>query len=325
MRSVPLVRVERSGLEESQHVGDIAVSDADGRLAAWAGDPERPVFARSCMKPLQGAVTLRAVGDLTLRDREVAVMCASHNGEPVHIRVVRSLLERAGLGPDDLLNPPGWPLDPDTMARSRRRSRLLQNCSGKHAGMLLACSRSGWDTTSYVRPSHPLQRRITRAVARLSGVGSPTIGIDGCGLPVHGMPLQAMATLYARLGCPERLGDARPAIGRVTAAMRAEPHLVGGRDRLDTDLMRAVDDVVVKEGAEALVCAALPAAGLGIAVKIADGGGRATAPALIESLVQLDAIPQDLAGIEHHARPVVLGGGRVVGTMAAVFRLRRRR
>jgi L-asparaginase II len=322
--AVPLVRLRRSGLDESQHLGDVAVCDARGRLVAWAGDPSRPVFARSCMKPLQATVSLSAIGDLPLPDREVAVMCASHNGEAVHVRTVRSLLRRGDLDEEALKNPPGYPLDPDAMAHARRPSRVLQNCSGKHAGMLLACERAGWDLPTYRRAGHPLQRRITRAVTAASGRSRLSIGVDGCGVPVHGMPLRAMATVFARLARPERLGDLGPFAERATDAMRAEPYLVGGRRRLDTDLMAAAPDVVAKEGAEALACAGVSSAGLGVAVKVADGGWRATGPALIHALRQVDALTdRQVAELGDHAHPAVLGGGRPVGDLAAIFELHR--
>lgn len=325
MDAVPLVRVTRSGLEESVHLGHVAVCDARGRLVAWAGDPSRAVFARSCMKPLQATVSLAAIGDLPLPDRESAVMCASHNGEAIHVRAVRALLRRAGLDAEALRNPPGYPLDPDTMARSRRPSRELQNCSGKHAGMLLACVRAGWNPATYLRAGHPLQRRITRAVSAASGREHLEMGVDGCGVPVHGMPLRAMATLFARLAHPARLGSLAPFAERAVDGMRAEPYLVGGRGRLDTDLMVATTDVVAKEGAEALTCAGVLSSGLGVAVKISDGGWRATAPALIHALRQMDAIGDaEVAHLAAHARPPVLGGGRRVGEMTAIFDLRHR-
>ncbi len=325
MDAVPLVSVRRSGLEESVHLGDVAVCDARGRLVAWAGDPSRPVFARSCMKPLQATVSLEAIGPMSLPDREVAVMCASHNGEAIHVRAVRSLLRRGGLDDTALRNPAGYPLDPDTMARARHPSRVLQNCSGKHAGMVLGCTRAGWDRSTYRRAGHPLQRRITRAVVTASGREHPAMGVDGCGVPVHGMPLRAMATLFARLVRPDRLGDLAPHAERATAAMRAEPYLVGGNARLDTDLMEVAPDVVAKEGAEALTCAGVTSSGLGVAVKIADGGWRATAPALIHALWQVDALTdREVSRLAIHAAPPVRGGGRRVGEMSAIFDLHRR-
>lgn len=326
MGAVPLVRVVRSGLEESLHLGHVAVCDADGTLQAWAGDPAQLVFSRSCMKPIQATLSLAAIEDEPLSDREVAVMCGSHNGELVHVAAVRALLERSGVGSDALQNPPGWPLDPQAMARARHQSQILHNCSGKHAGMLLACMRSGWDPATYPRRSHPLQRRITRAVQRICDADAPVVGVDGCGLPVHGMPLCAMATLFARLSRPERMRELEPFAERAAAAMLAEPYLVGGNRRLDTDLMRETGDVVAKEGAEALVCASLLSSGIGVAVKIADGGWRATGPALLHALRAIGGITEDQAArLEPHVRPVLLGGGRRVGELSAIFGLRRRR
>ncbi|HVH53114.1 MAG TPA: asparaginase, partial [Actinomycetota bacterium] len=156
-----LARVLRSGLEESVHLGHVAVCDVDGHLVAWAGDPHRLVFARSTMKPVQAAVSLGAIGD-GLGDDLVAVMCASHNGEPVHVAAVRRLLRAAGLGLSALRNPPGWPLDPRSMARAGRPRRVLHNCSGKHAGMVAGCERRGWDLEGYRSAAHPLQRRVYR-------------------------------------------------------------------------------------------------------------------------------------------------------------------
>ncbi len=324
MGAVPLVRVIRAGLIESTHSGHVAVCDEAGTLIAWAGDPGRMVFARSCMKPLQAAVSLTAIAE-TLPHRETAVIAASHNGEPIHIGAVRAVLERAGLDADALRNPPGWPLDAEAMAASQHRHKLLHNCSGKHAGMVLACVRAGWDPVTYLRASHPLQRRVTRTVRRATGLDDLTMGVDGCGVPVHGMPLRSMATLFARLTRPERLGDVAPAADRVTEAMLSEPYLVGGRHRVDTDVMKATGDVIAKSGAEALECAGILPSGLGVAVKVEDGGSRASAPALIRVLEQIDGLSASrLRELALHASPPVWGGGKPVGALEAVFDLRRR-
>src|SRR5437867_2114452 len=217
----PLVRVVRSGLEESAHRGDVAVCDPSGRLVAWSGDPNRLVFVRSCTKPIQGAVALDAIGD-DVPDRLVAIMCASHNGEAVHVKAVRNVLRLGGLTEADLQTPPDRPLDAASAARVRTARPLFHNCSGNHAGMLLASSRAGWATETYRRRSHPLQRRILDAVRAQSGRDDVTIGVDGCGVPVHGMPLRAVATMYARLSDPERAGRLAPAVRRVVTAMRAQ-------------------------------------------------------------------------------------------------------
>jgi L-asparaginase II len=206
------------------------------------------------------------------------------------VGAVQAVLKRAGLEPDALGNPPGWPLDPEAMAASHLKHRLLQDCSGKHAGMLLACVRAGWDTQTYLRPSHPLQRRVLRAVLRATDLDEVVVGVDGCGVPVHGMPLRSMATLFARLTEPERLGDLGPSAERAVEAMLAEPYLVGGRRSWDTEVMRVTGDVVAKRGAESLECAAILPSGLGVAVKIDDGGDRAGAPAVIAALRQVDGL-----------------------------------
>ncbi|HEY7666894.1 MAG TPA: asparaginase [Actinomycetota bacterium] len=323
--AVPLVRVVRSGVEESVHLGHVAVCDADGRLLASAGDPEHVVFARSCTKPLQASVSLGAIGE-ALPDREVAIACASHNGEPVHVGAVRAVLRRAGLEADALRNPPGWPLDAQAMARAQHKHKLLHNCSGKHAAMLLACVRNGWDPQTYPRASHPLQRRIQRAVVAAAGVERVAMGVDGCGVPVHGMPLRAMATLYARLAEPERLGPLAPTAERCVEAMLAEPYLVGGRRRDDTDIMQATGDVVAKAGAEGLGCATVLPSGLGVAVKVADGGYRAVPPALIAALAAVDGLTAaHLKALGRHARPPLTGGDRTVGHLEPVLRLDRAR
>ena len=323
--AVPLVRVVRSGIEESVHLGHVAVCDADGRLVASAGDPEHVVFARSCTKPLQASVALGAIGE-GLPDREVAIACASHNGEPVHVGAVRAVLRRAGLEADALRNPPGWPLDAQAMARAQHKHKLLHNCSGKHAAMLLACVRRGWDPETYPRASHPLQRRIQRAVVAAAGVDRVAMGVDGCGVPVHGMPLRAMATLYARLAEPERLGSFAPTAERCVEAMLAEPYLIGGRRRDDTDIMQATGDVVAKAGAEGLGCAAVLPSGLGVAVKVADGGYRAVPPALIASLASVDGLTAaHVKALGQHARPSLAGGDRTVGHLEPVLRLDRAR
>jgi L-asparaginase II len=269
---------------ESVHLGDVAVCDADGRLIASLGDPDHVAFARSCMKPVQAAVSLAAI-DVRLPDGEVAVMCASHNGEPVHVRAVRSLLRRGGLTADALQTPAARPFDAEAIVRTRQPAPIFHDCSGNHAGMLVASARAGWPIDTYRSRRHPHHRRVLPLVRELAGA-EPIVGVDGCGIPVHGLPLRALATMYARLAT-----SSEPSIQRTIEAMRAEPYLVGGRDREDTSVMQAAPDLVVKEGAEALDCAASASAGLGVAVKIADGGYRAVGPATVAALDQLGLLP----------------------------------
>jgi L-asparaginase II len=322
--AAPLVRVVRSGLVESVHLGHVVVCDPEGRVVAALGDPDRLVFSRSSMKPLQATVSLRRIAE-PLPDDLVAIMCASHNGEPVHVRAVRRLLRSGGLSERDLGCPPDLPIEAEARRAAAGPRRINHNCSGKHAGMLLACERSGADLGSYLEPSHSLQREILRAVRSATGVERPVVGVDGCGAPVHGVPLRGMATLFARLARPERLGRLGARAARAVEAMRSEPYLVAGRGRSDTRLMEAVPGLVCKVGAEGLHCAAVPDAGIGVAVRIDDGSDRAAAPALVRALDQLGVFDQTQRGaLASLAAPPVLGGGRPVGALEVGFRLRRR-
>jgi L-asparaginase II len=319
----PLVRVVRSGLQESIHVGDVAVCDTSGRLVASAGDPDRRLFIRSSAKPVQATVSLDAIGEEHLPDRVIAIMCASHDGTPVQIRAVREVLRRGGVAVGDLRTPAAWPSDPASAKRLARPTPLYHNCSGKHAGMLWASSRRGWALPTYRNRSHPLQRRVLRAVHLFSGEEDIAIGVDGCGVPVHGVTLRGVATMYARLAEPDHAGELAPSVVRVTSAMRAEPDLIGGHDRQDSEIMRATEDVVVKYGAEALDAAVSLGAGLGIALKVADGSYRAAGPAMISVLDQLGLLSAGARrALASRASPPVLGGGRPVGRLEPVVRLR---
>ncbi|HYT80215.1 MAG TPA: asparaginase [Actinomycetota bacterium] len=321
MPPMRLGRVIRSGLEESVHTGDVAVVDADGVLLAGAGHPDRLVFARSSMKPLQAAVSLsRAPFDFT--DPEIAVMCASHNAEPVHIEAVRSLLDRAHVDEEALRCPAMRPWDDESLAADPARRRINSDCSGKHGGMLAACRAQGWPLETYRDTDHPLQQEILRAVLLACGEESVHVGVDGCGVPVHGMPLRAMATIYARLARPERLGKLESDARRAVGAMRAEPYMVAGRNRADTAVMQEASQVIAKGGAEGLMCATVLDRGLGLAVKVRDGASRATGPALILVLRSLGALDDEsLTRLAAFARPPVLGGGEPVGEIRAGFEL----
>ena len=318
-----LVEVVRSGFVESVHRGSVAVATSDGSLVAWAGDPEARVFARSSMKPLQAAASLSMAAEDDLTDAEVAVAAASHNAEAVHLEAVAAILDRAGLTVADLRTPPSLPLDPEEARAADGPEPRFHNCSGKHAAMLLACVRQGWETETYPDRAHPLQRAVQDAV-RLAGGEEPDLAVDGCGLPVHGLSLGAIATLYARLGRGEGLGALAPFAGRVLAAMTAEPYLVGGRNRSCTDLMREAPGIVAKVGAEGMFCAVVPSGGLGLAVKIEDGASRAAPPALLHALREIGALDEAAAArLGPWTSPSVLGGGEPVGTLRAAFDLHR--
>jgi L-asparaginase II len=288
---------------------------------AFAGDPHRLLFARSSMKPLQATVSL-SLARLDVPVREVAVMSASHNAEPVHVEAVRSLLARGGVPESALQCPVVRPWDEESAAADPQPRAINSDCSGKHAGMLSACRAQGWSLVAYRGPGHPLQKAVLEAVLRATGLDRVEVGVDGCGVPVHGMPLAAMARIYATLSRPGGLGELEPFARAVVAAMRAEPYMVAGRNRADTALMQEAPEIVAKGGAEGLMSAALLDGGIGVAVKVADGGSRAAGPALIRALAVLGVLTEEaVVRLGPSATPPVLGGGRPVGRLGADFEL----
>jgi L-asparaginase II len=317
----------RSGVEESVHLGSVAVVDNQGRLFAWVGDPQHVAFTRSCSKPLQATASLFLIGEEEdLTDREVALMCGSHNGEAGHLEAVRSILQRAGLGPDALLCPPAIPLGSTAALTVTDRRPEYHNCSGKHAGMLLACVRAGLDPKTYLEPDNPIQQTVLDVLSRATGMEPVAVGVDGCGVPVHAYPLTNLARMFAWMTEPSRLGPFEGAARRAVASMLAEPYFVAGEGTVDTDVMTATPGVVVKGGAEGLISAAVTDRGLGIGVKVADGAGRATGPALIRVLEILGVLNEGgREPLAQRARPAVTGGGRRVGELVADFALEPRR
>jgi L-asparaginase II len=332
MTSVPLVDFTRGDLVESTHFGSIAVADANGRLVSAAGTPERITILRSAAKPFQAMSVLEtgAAERFQFTPSEIALLASSHSGEPRHTMTVSSLLARAGLESDALQNGLHPPLHGPTRAALERAgeppSPLHHNCSGKHCGMLCACVHEGWDRRTYLRPDHPLQRRILALVAELAGMPerSVRIGIDGCGVPSFGMPLLAIATAFARLAVLDGNQPHGDAAARVRGAMLVHPEMVGGEGRFDTDLMGiASGRILAKAGAEACYGAALVEQGIGIAVKIEDGGARAVSPVVVAALRQLGALDErEVEALGEHARPAVRNyRGEITGEASTVFTL----
>jgi L-asparaginase II len=298
-------------LPECWHFGAAAAVTPEGRLVARLGDPGIATFVRSAAKPFQALPLVLAGGieRFGLDDCDLALICASHGGTPEHVRRVESLLERGGFGAGDLQCGAHLPLDRESAARLERQglapSPLHNNCSGKHAGMLLACRLLGLPTGSYLSSEHPLQAGILEHMARLCGAPAGTIGlgIDGCSVPAYHLPVEAAARAYAVLAHPRGAGVAAhlteklaAALERIAAAMGRAPEMVAGPGRFTTRLIAATGGRVVgKEGAEGFYAMAVrgPVA-LGIALKIADGGERCRDGAVLDLLRQLGS----LAGAE---------------------------
>ncbi len=299
-----LVEVTRGPIVESRHRGHLIAVDGQGRLVTSLGAPETVTFIRSSGKAFQ-AIPLVASGaadHFGFTKKEIAIACGSHSGEPIHVETVQSMLKKIDLDESALKCGVHEPFSVDAareLARNQKSPSPLQNnCSGKHAGMLALARHLGAPTATYDQPSNPVQRLILETVATFSGVaiGEIPLGIDGCGVPVFGMSVHAMALMYARLvHPPDAFSPAiRDACARLVEAMIAFPEMVGGTKDLDTELIRAAKGrLISKIGAEGvytvgvLPCADWPH-GLGFAVKIEDGDDRrARPPAVIEALRQL--------------------------------------
>ncbi len=307
------VEVVRSGMVEAVHDVTVAAVAPDGRIIAVAGDRERRCYFRSAAKPIQAAVCLEVGAELT--PAETALACASHDGFPVHVEIVRSLLTKAGFTEHDLRCPPAWPLAPGAVRRvafdgHRTGRRLWHNCSGKHAAMLAASRAAGWDPAAYVDPTHPLQRRITALVEELVEESVDPVGIDGCGVPVFATSVLGIARAYARLGT-ERRFDA------VTGAMRTYPALVSGPGNPDALLAAALGGFA-KRGALGCLGVGIPGV-VGLAVKVWDGSSRAAGVAAAAALRMLGVVPPGaVKAVDALEHPPVSGGGRVVGEMRVV-------
>jgi L-asparaginase II len=309
---VVLAHVVRSGFVESVHHGSVVALDADGSTLLAVGDVARPVFPRSCSKPLQAVAMLRA--GLDLDGELLALAAASHSGEPFHLGGVRRIIDRAGVSVQDLQNTPDLPSDEAErtawVASGRQASSLAQNCSGKHAAMLATCVTAGWDIATYRDPQHPLQQLVARTLADLCDEPPAATGVDGCGAPVLAFSLTGLARAFSRLAtAPAGTDEARMA-----AAMRAYPQWLGGTGRDVTALIRGVPGLIAKDGAESVYAVGL-ADGRGVALKIADGGQRAR-PVVMAAALRRLGIPSDV--LDELAHAPVLGHGQPVGSVAVV-------
>ncbi|MFL6153699.1 MAG: asparaginase [Ornithinibacter sp.] len=302
----------RSGFVESVHRGSIAVTGPDGEVIHSWGSATDPVFPRSSNKPVQAVAMVRA--GLRLPAQQLALACASHSAQPFHLDAVRDMLAAAGLTEADLQNTPDLPYDADErdvwIAAGRAARPLAQNCSGKHAAMLVTCQLNGWDLTTYRDPGHPLQRLMADTLVDLAGEPVAATAVDGCGAPVMAVSLAGLARAFGRMasapqGTPEH---------EVATAMRTHPEFVGGTRRDVTALMRGTAGLIGKDGAESVHAVGL-ADGRGVALKIADGGQRARPVVLAAVLRRLGV---ESSAYERLEDAPVLGHGQPVGAIVAV-------
>lgn len=297
-----VVERTRGNLVESSHRVACAVVDSAGQLVARSGDADLVTWWRSAAKPFQALPLVEDGGAerFGLGDEELAVTCASHSSEPGHLLVVDRLLDAIGLDESALACGPHPPLSADVQREVARTGRQLtprwSNCSGKHAGMLALARLHDWPTEGYLRPDHPVQRRILATVAEWTRLPADRIavGVDGCAAPCFGLPLSAMAGAWARLGASRR-----PAARRICQAMFAHPWLIAGTGRPCTEIMSVWPGLVIaKIGAEGVYSAVLPRLGLGVALKVLDGDMRASAVAVVAVLREWLADPTGAPGLQ---------------------------
>ena len=339
--AAPLVEVWRGSIIESLHRGHLIALDGKGQTIAELGAPALVTYIRSSGKPFQTIplITSGAADHFGFSEEEIAIACGSHSGEPIHLEAVRSMLKKIDLDESALRCGDHEPFSAEVTRELTRQQQppsvLHNNCSGKHAGMLAVAKHLGAPTETYDEPAHPVQQLILQAVSKFSRIplAQIVIGTDGCAAPVFGMPVRAMALMYARLVNPPDDFDkaVERACRRIVQAMIDYPEMIGGtKDRLDTALMRAGNGrLISKIGAEGVyTVGVLPSPewpnGFGLALKIEDGDDkRARPPAVIEALRQLRVLREDdVAALAAYApTPITNRRGERVGQAQAAFTL----
>ena len=302
------VDIRRNGAVESSHSVDIAVVDTEGRIILGYGETERTVFPRSAMKPLQAIALIEQLQQneqaSALSDELICVTCASHNGQPAHLKAAGDLLSTFNIDPSHLACGAHWSLDQDSLIEQVRSneqpSRLHSNCSGKHAGMLVLAHSMGAPLSGYHRLEHPVQQRILGCLEAMTGceLMHYPAGIDGCGAPALSGPLGNWARGFALFTGDTALPEARQhACRKLAQSIAASPHLIAGDRRLCSDINNALGSAVtVKVGAEGVYAGAFHELGLGLMLKARDGAKRAAEQALLHVIQTLGInLPAQLA------------------------------
>lgn len=337
-RGDEILQVTRGRQVESVHYGHVAVVDGEGELVAWAGDPLFITFWRSCAKFHQALpVILSGAADrFGFIESELAITCASHEGEEFHLAQVRSILSKVGLDESALKCGVHAPSSAHAAAElirvGKQPTAIHNNCSGKHAGMLAVAVQMGAPIENYIDEAHPVQQMIMDLVGKFSGASDLSAAIDGCSVPTFAMTVRDMACAFARFANPAGSGNSHleHACHRIWEAVVNFPQLISNRGGVDCEIIRpCAGRVLAKIGAEALFCLAVRPSGrwphgLGIALKIEDGTGvRARAPVAIEILRQLSVVDATEAAVLGNLFPSEVRNrvGTAVGKMTATVQL----
>lgn len=322
-----VIEVTRGSMVESRHRVRFALADTSGRVLHRAGDPEQLIYGRSAIKPLQALALIEsgAADAFGLGDAEIALACASHSAEPRHVETVEAWLQRIGCTAADLECGPQLPSREQDVkalfAVGRGADALHNNCSGKHSGFLSVARHQGVPTAGYIKYEHPVQQRVLGILESMAGLdlSAAPRGIDGCGIPVIGIPLGNLALAMARFADPADQPEARQAAcARVRAALTAEPFMIAGSGRFCSELIAASrGKVLAKTGAEGVFCVSLTEPGLGLALKVEDGATRAAEVATLNLLRDLGLLDSETtAALDKLFEPPVLNrAGLKVGVL----------
>jgi len=269
------------------------------------GAAKRVIYPRSSVKPLQ-VVAMRRAG-LDLVGEELAICAGSHHGTGRHIALVDGILAGVGLDESSLQCPPAWPGNAAARAEAQGETKAAFNCSGKHAGFLAAAKAAGWDTETYLEPTHPLQKLVEEVLVEFSGEPILHSTVDGCGAPLHTITLEGLARAIGKFAATET---------EICDAMLANPWAVGDEKSPDAIIMQ--HGMVAKLGAEGVFVIGLKS-GHGVAVKIADGSLRA-APLVALRLLNRNGLLEDRIYAELHKELTVksMGGSHSLGELRAL-------
>ena len=334
MQFAPLMELSRGGTPECLHFGSVAVVNTRGQLLAQVGDPHGITFTRSTLKVLQALPFVEAGGpqQFGFSKARVALLCASHSGEDMHVAQVQHMLETTGLGYKTLrcgCHVPGiFTLLDQAPPAGLVFDERHHNCSGKHAGFLAYCVQHDLPLDDYLNPNHPLQQAVRREVARAVGLDEADLkmGIDGCSAPNYAMPLSRLAYGYARLASGARDAELGGSLAQLLDAMTTHPEMVSGTGRSDLAFMQAGrGDWVSKAGADGVQVVGSQSRGEAFAIKVSDGNKAALFATTVEVLDQLgwldEAARQALQ--PWRAYTLVNARGIAVGERRPVFTLQK--
>lgn len=324
------INESRGNLIECSHKAHIAVVNSKGKLIGYNNDPHKVIYARSSIKPIQALQCVKsgAYDKFNINDKELSLMCASHNSESFHIESVESILNKANLKASSLQcgmpNIENIDIYDEIIKTQGRLLPINHNCSGKHSGMLVSIKAMNENLSDYLEISHPIQQRIVNDLKNICEVDEIIIGKDGCGAPVHALPMDKLAFGYAKMSDKDKLKEDRIYINKVINAMTMYPEMVSGTDTFCTDLMKVFKGRIFgKYGTQGVYLLGDKENKLGICVKIEDGHKPSIFCAVVETLKQLNLInEEELKLLEKYHNPKLLNSkNEVIGEMKSNFKL----